>query len=332
MTATQTQIRRDSSTNLGAATPASGELGYDTTNKRLHIGDGTTAGGIKLPNYVDIQGQNFLSSDATGTNTITMTVSPAPASYVKYQRFVFKAQNTNTGAATINVNSLGAKTVKKKTLSGISDLAGGEILQDGVYSVVYDGTYLQLEGTPESQITQDYELLATATASSSSTLDFESLITSDYGAYDFVIRRLRPATDAANLLMRTSTNNGSSYDSSASNYGYNGTLHSLSGASSPTYGSTGDTAIELNGQQSGGGVGNLSSEGIDGVVTLVNPLNATARKCITFNMQYQTTLGEQILLIGGGTRLTTSDIDAVRFQFSSGNITSGSIDMYGRRI
>src|SRR3972149_4975470 len=102
MTANQVQIRRDSATNLDAATPASGELGYDTTNKRLRLGDGTTAGGIKTPNSIDLQGQSFLAANASGTNTITMTVSPVPAAYAAYQRFVFKAANTVTGAATIN--------------------------------------------------------------------------------------------------------------------------------------------------------------------------------------------------------------------------------------
>src|ERR1051325_2307377 len=54
----------------------------------------------------DHKGPTLTSS---GTNTITLTYSVAPAAYVQGQRFVFIAGGTNTGATTLNVNSLGAK-------------------------------------------------------------------------------------------------------------------------------------------------------------------------------------------------------------------------------
>ena len=47
MAANQVQIRRDTAGNLATSTPATGEVGYDTTNKRLVVGDGSTSGGIK---------------------------------------------------------------------------------------------------------------------------------------------------------------------------------------------------------------------------------------------------------------------------------------------
>lgn len=42
------QIRRGSETELSTFTPAIGELIYDTTNKKLYVGDGTTVGGIDV--------------------------------------------------------------------------------------------------------------------------------------------------------------------------------------------------------------------------------------------------------------------------------------------
>lgn len=148
MTATQTQIRRDSAGNLDASVPANGELAYDTTNKALRVGDGVASGGTKMPNAKILQDQSYLSADASGTDTITMTVAPAPPAYLKYQRFVFKAAQTNTASATINVNSLGAKTIKKRTATGVTALDAGDIQQNGVYAVVYDGTDMQLEDAP----------------------------------------------------------------------------------------------------------------------------------------------------------------------------------------
>ena len=45
----------------------------------------------------------------------------------------------NTSASTINVDGLGAKTIKKVTGAGIEVLEAGDIIANGVYIVVYDG-------------------------------------------------------------------------------------------------------------------------------------------------------------------------------------------------
>ncbi|MDN3278772.1 hypothetical protein QWJ07_31235 [Frankia sp. RB7] len=44
----QVQHRRDTNTNIEAVTPAVAELGYDATKKEALIGDGATAGGVRL--------------------------------------------------------------------------------------------------------------------------------------------------------------------------------------------------------------------------------------------------------------------------------------------
>ncbi|MCK1407668.1 hypothetical protein [Bradyrhizobium sp. 76] len=44
----QVQHRRDTNANIEAVTPAVAELGYDTTKKEALIGDGTTAGGVRI--------------------------------------------------------------------------------------------------------------------------------------------------------------------------------------------------------------------------------------------------------------------------------------------
>ena len=67
---------------------------------------------------------------------------------------------------------------------------------------------------------QDYVRISTATAASSATIDFTSL-SSTYFLYIVVIANLAPVTDGAILYMRTSSNNGISYDSTAGNYSWN---------------------------------------------------------------------------------------------------------------
>lgn len=81
------------------------------------------------------------AADAGSNDTYVITVTPAPTAYAAGQVFTFKANTANTDAATLNVNSLGAKTIKK---GATSDLQTGDILASQIVTVVYDGTNFQL--------------------------------------------------------------------------------------------------------------------------------------------------------------------------------------------
>lgn len=145
MASKQVQIRRDTAGNLAASTPATAEVGYDTTNKRLIVGDGSTAGGIKHLNYLDHVNNTFIYSSAGGTaNAITVTLSPALTSYATPTRIIFKATATNTTATTINVNGLGAKNLYKFTAGTLGAIVAGDVVNGGIYEAIYDGTQFQL--------------------------------------------------------------------------------------------------------------------------------------------------------------------------------------------
>lgn len=74
---------------------------------------------------------------ASGTNTYTATPSPALASYVTNTSVIIKFTNANTGAATINLNGLGAKSIVK----GVSTaLIAGDIQAGSEFLLIYDGT------------------------------------------------------------------------------------------------------------------------------------------------------------------------------------------------
>lgn len=69
-------------------------------------------------------------------------IAPAGVTaYVAGQTFKFKADIANTGACTLNVNSLGAKSIKKNVSVAIET---GDILLNQVVTVVYDGTNMQI--------------------------------------------------------------------------------------------------------------------------------------------------------------------------------------------
>lgn len=81
-------------------------------------------------------------SGASGT-TYACSISPAITALATGAHYFFKADVANTGAATINFNSLGAKTIKKYA-GGVADLAANDIRADQIVEVIYDGTNMQM--------------------------------------------------------------------------------------------------------------------------------------------------------------------------------------------
>ena len=85
-----------------------------------------------------------------GTDTITATVSPSLTAYAAGQMFAFVVANTNTGAVTINISSLGAKAITK---TGSTALVAGDLVANYLFVVVYDGTQFQVVGVSATTFT-----------------------------------------------------------------------------------------------------------------------------------------------------------------------------------
>jgi hypothetical protein len=85
---------------------------------------------------------NFVSAAGTG-DAITLDLTPSITAYVAGAVYWFKATATNTGAATVNIDAVGLKDLKKGA-AGSTALAAGDITSGGIYAVIYDGTNMQL--------------------------------------------------------------------------------------------------------------------------------------------------------------------------------------------
>lgn len=319
MTANQVQIRRDSATNLDAATPALAELGFDTTNKRLRAGDGSTSGGIHHAKALDTLAQTFYSGTAGGsTNTITLSISSYAgfSAYAIFQRFVFKASATNTGSATLNVSSEGAVTIKKRTSSGIADIAAGDIQQDGVYEVVYDGTYFQLANpSTQGDAGTTPKLLETYSVTNGAALNITGNIDSTYRTYEIKLI-VSVLTDNAELNLRTSSDGGSSYDAGGSDYDWGHRSTSAAGTDGSANDSS-DSIIEL-----AANLGNASTETGNLTIELWNPSNSSAHTCLSWRGNIKNGSGQSVNVTGAGSRLAAAAVNAVRILASSGNITA----------
>jgi hypothetical protein len=99
--------------------------------------------------YGQLQANATTIATVTGTDTLVGTLTPTLTAYATGNLFSFVAVNTNTGAATININSLGAKNITKL---GTTALAAGDIVSGQVHLIEYDGTRFQLINPSASSV------------------------------------------------------------------------------------------------------------------------------------------------------------------------------------
>jgi hypothetical protein len=132
-TGLSTVITKDGQTTVTANIPMS-------TYKFTGLGVGSAATDSANLSQVQSTVTKLLTS-VSGTDTITAVGAPVVAAYAAGQMFYFVATGDNTGAVTLNIDSLGAKAV---TRDGSVALAAGDIKSGEVVVVVYDGTRFQV--------------------------------------------------------------------------------------------------------------------------------------------------------------------------------------------
>lgn len=108
-------------TNVGAATAITNYARYDQVQKSSPTWGGTSGG-------------------TANAQTFSLTPTLTSGNFVAGATFRFKCGSTNTGATTININSLGAKTLLYKGFACV----GGELVAGVIAEIVYDGTSFHL--------------------------------------------------------------------------------------------------------------------------------------------------------------------------------------------
>lgn len=99
----------------------------------------------KLAEIIQKGSYLYAVEDGTGSDdTYTWTTTPTTSAYTTGSIRLVKFTIANTGAATGNENSIGAKTFKKYVAGALADLETGDIVANWFGLVYYDGTYLVL--------------------------------------------------------------------------------------------------------------------------------------------------------------------------------------------
>lgn len=188
-----------------------------------------------------------------------------------------------------------------------------------------------LKGVPASDIAalappSAMSLITSKTASSSSSLDFTDLPAAS--AILFVLTDILPATDNANLQIRTSSGTGGSptFDTGGTDYGYG--LHGISTASHTASATASNSSILTMASGAGLGISNAAGEVCTGTIYLYDPTGTTAYKFFRGTLGYFNQDALPATYDFNGVRKSTSAVNAVRFFMSTGNIASGTIYAY----
>ncbi len=239
-----------------------------------------------------------LTVTAGGTaDSKTLTYSVAPIAYCSGQTFSFIANTTNTGTATINVNTLGAKTIKKDVAGTMTALSASDMPAGTRVIVQYDGTdmiWVNWQGSvpsPSGSITLSGYTQTTARLLGRTTASTGAIEEITVGAGLSLAGGALTKSVPVDVQTMTATGSGDSWEK-------------------PTGGQT-TCMIELSGAGASGGKGRAASAGAGGgggqYVRKIFPLSALGAT-------------EQVTVGAGGASQTSADANGT----VGGNTTFGA--------
>lgn len=133
---------------------------------------------------VQSNSMGYAADTSADANTITADLTPAIAAYVEGMAVDIKVQATNTGAVTLNLNGLGAVSVKFRG----ADVKPGDLVDGQIYRFSYDGSFFQLASVRERTVRRaTYVLLSGGSLISGFTTELFTVGRSDVGRYSIAL-------------------------------------------------------------------------------------------------------------------------------------------------
>lgn len=290
------------------------------------IGEETTAAGVTIDGVLlkdNFMGAGYLSGAGVNAQTGTtytvltgdrnklVTFSNASAVAVTLPQagsagfadnYVFSAVNRGAGLVTI--------TPTTSTIDGASTLT---LATNQGVMIFSDGTnYFTNRGRATAP---GSELLFTDSGSSVASVEIDTDI--DWTKYHNyrITGYFIPVSDGADLWLRTSTDGGATYDSGASDYQSSFDVNVIGALS---YIRLGQTTF----------VGGATNEGVWIELVAKKPADA-AYTDISGTMTGYNTGGSYYSMSAGGVRESAADVNGIQFLFSTGNIASYNLQIFG---
>ena len=170
-------------------------------------------------------------------------------------------------------------------------------------------------------------LISEQTASGSSTISFTSGIDDTYDSYVFKFYNMH-SSENGSFQFNMSTDSGSNYNVTKTTTYFEAIHNEADSASGLSYKTARDLAQSTSYQILANEVGTDNDQNASGTLTIYNPSSTVFVKhfIANFNSTYSGDYTVNSYIAGYGN--TTSAVDAIRFQFSSGTF-DGVIKLYG---
>lgn len=243
----------------------------------------------------------------TGTTTIT-GLGTIKAGTIKYVKFAGALTLTHNATSLILPGAANITTAAGDTAIMVSEGSGNW------RCLVYE------RAATVPVRSQAWELIENAALGSVASKAFSNL--SAYRALR-ITGYLIPANDGVNLWLRTSTNNGASFDAGATDYVFQ---HVEAAGATITGAQTASDAIQFNRTS----IGNQTSEGI-GFNINIEQFNTNTYGQINGLINNYTAAGAFAPLTLYAARLSQTPRNSIQFRFSAGNIAGGNITIEGLR-
>ena len=174
--------------------------------------------------------------------------------------------------------------------------------------------------------------IASTTASSSASVSFTSGITSTYKEYIFFFNNIHPATDGTQFQFNLSIDGGSNYNVTKTSTTFRSAHDEADSETELTYGTSTDLAQSTSDQQLMGGYNSLGADNdqcLTGYLHIFEPSSDTFVKHFISTTNHNHNGDYQVNNFIAGYANTVSACNAIIFRMASGNIDSGTIDLYG---
>lgn len=208
-------------------------------------------------------------------------------------------------------------------------------------TAIDDADLLEIENTggnsrriPASLIKPGWRRIGVYAPSAVASLNIENFAGLSNYHQIMIAFSLAVSTDQAGLNMRLKLNG--SYKAGASDYKYTGNTVASPGTTG-TLGSAANSLIALSIGGGAGGIGNNAVEGIDGMLTLLNPFEtARWKRCRYQNCWIDDNAAQRIAMVDGAgayAGVTSGDatgfaLGGVQFLMSAGTMT-GAVEVFG---
>ena len=222
------------------------------------------------------------------------------------------------------------------TLGGTGDsvvVTGNDIrtniLQDAGGNAVFTSNGSGVLSGVNSGLSGGMTLIQSQTASNTANISFTTGIDSTYDVYIFKFMDIGTSVDGPDFQMAASTDGGTSYGVTKTTTAFRAHHNEADNAQELTYQTGWDQAQSTNAPTLVVGINDDADAVASGEVTLYGPSSTTfVKHFYGVSQEYEYSNYSQQQFISGYYN-TTSAINAIKFQMTSGNILTGTIKLYG---